>query len=213
MDVLKWGSLAWHSTRTSTSSWARHIATQSCMTKSFLFASPCLMMAASLNTPPCWGRSLWRMCLWMRSSKIGRKQRESQLSHWTRLLLSNTWSKAARCLLAQYQLKLHEEHKNNPVTAEDIGFLQNPTGIFCKEEVCSWEIEPCSFWQPGTGKDNAKGVRLMHGFTIQHVRQPLTSPNWMTSAFFVPVGLLKALVGQMLWTWSWREHIAMLIAR
>ena len=53
------------------------------------------------------------------------------------------------------------------MTAEDIGFLQNPTGIFCKEEVCSWEIEPCSFWQPGTGKDNTKGVRLMHGFTIQ----------------------------------------------
>ena len=110
----KWASLTWRSTRTSTSSWARHTASQSCMTKSELFSSPCLMKAASLNTPPCWGRSLCRMCLWMR--KFGRTKRWPAV-HLNKAiaeqyLVQSSKVSADMLQMAQYQLKLHEEHKN-----------------------------------------------------------------------------------------------------
>lgn len=69
--------------------------------------------------------------------------------------------------MAQYQLKLHEEHQNNPVTAEDIGFLQNPTGIFARKKFAAGKLSLVAFGSLALAKDNTKGVHLMHGFTIQ----------------------------------------------
>ena len=69
--------------------------------------------------------------------------------------------------MAQYQLKLHEEHKNNPVTAEDIGFLQNPSGIFARKKFAARKLSFLAFGSLTLSKDNTKGVHLMHGFTIQ----------------------------------------------
>ena len=69
--------------------------------------------------------------------------------------------------MAQYQLKLHEEHQNNPVTAEDIGFLQNPTGIFARKKFAAGKLSLVAFGSLALAKDNTKGVHLMHGCTIQ----------------------------------------------
>ena len=58
--------------------------------------------------------------------------------------------------MAQYQLKLHEEHQNNPVTAEDIGFLQNPTGIFARKKFAAGKLSLVAFGSLALAKEHQR---------------------------------------------------------
>ena len=150
----------WHSTRTSTLSLARYTATQSCMTKSSLFSSPLLGEKLVEDVPLDEKLKVWKRTKKEPAAPLDKAIAEQHLVQSSKVF-------ADMLQMAQYQLKLLEEHKNNPVTAEDIGFVQNPTGIFARKKFAAGKLSLVAFGSLALAKDTTKGVHLMHGFTIQ----------------------------------------------